>query len=201
MEKLYSFIGVLKERTKNIDKFYEYYMRRMARTYDFGHRIWLRSKSRSGTTSANHQENRLRFSWPVENKRCLRVCSVSLPFLCVGRFDGTQNRSIRPHRKNNRWNTTPSNGCQFASNNQINSKWIPLTKFISPQHSMENCGENTHRWKNKDQKNGNFVVYAIHMNWKYFSWMNLAEGNILLFPVHIQIVFQQTILFYFDSIL
>lgn len=39
VEKLYSFIGVLKERPKNIDKFYEYYMRRMARTYDFGHRI------------------------------------------------------------------------------------------------------------------------------------------------------------------
>lgn len=33
------------------------------------------------------------------------------------------------------------------------------------------------------------------MKWKYFSWMNLAEGNILLFPVHIQIVFQQTIVF------
>lgn len=60
---------------------------------------------------------------------------------------------------------------------------------------MKNCGENTHRWKNEDQKNGNFIVYAIHMKWKYFSWMNLAEGNILLFPVHIQIVFQQTIVF------
>lgn len=77
----------------------------------------------------------------------------------------------------------------------------PAHQIHKPQAFNEKLRRKHTPLEKRRPKNGNFIVYAIHMKWKYFSWMNLAEGNILLFPVHIQIVFQQTIVFYFDSIL
>lgn len=102
-------------------------------------------KVRNGTTSANQQENWLRFSWPIENKCIFSTFFFSFLF----GHNRMEFHSIPPLA---RVKQLPKIAHRIDANllpiyvyNQINIKWIhllPYQKLISRSDTMKNWKEN-----------------------------------------------------------